>query len=180
MAIQSDQEHAVKAITQQVSTQLGVPTRFAAVHSSQSQGSIERLHSTLFSQVRALREQLFADYQLRIGADHTVLPWLVRQSAWLVTRYLKNTDGLTPYERRWGRQCSSPLARFGETVTYRLTPVAAHLHPRGKLESSWETGLWLGRTTDSNECIIGTSNGVVRTRSIKESASHSASKQATA
>ena len=36
-------------------------------------------------------------------------------------------------------------------------------HRRGKLDSEWREGIWLGHTEKSNEVLVGTPEGVVRT-----------------
>ena len=38
---------------------------------------------------------------------------------------------------------------------------------RDKLDSRWETGVWMGVKDNTNECIIGTSEGTVKARDFK-------------
>ena len=38
---------------------------------------------------------------------------------------------------------------------------------RQKFEMQWVLGMWLGRDTDSNEILVGTSTGVFKVRSIR-------------
>ena len=38
---------------------------------------------------------------------------------------------------------------------------------RDKLDSRWETGIWMGIKDESGECIIGTSDGTVKARDFK-------------
>ena len=48
---------------------LGIPARHSPAYSSQSQGSIERLHRTLFGQARVIREKFRTNYGLYAGCN---------------------------------------------------------------------------------------------------------------
>ena len=61
-----------------------------------------------------------------------------------------------------GKECDSPLAQVGETVDFKIV--------RGevaKLEPRWATGMFLGRTDESDEVIVGTAVGVEFVRSFR-------------
>ena len=87
---------------------------------------------------------------------------MVRHAAWLLNRYLLHADGLTSYQRRWGRNYSSALCEFAETIQYRDPG-----HHKMKFDSMWHHGLWLGRDSDANEVLVGTTTGVLKARSIR-------------
>ncbi len=38
---------------------------------------------------------------------------------------------------------------------------------KGKLASKWEVGMWLGRSTVTNEHLVGCASGVIKVRTIK-------------
>ena len=74
-------------------------------------------------------------------------------------------DGMTAYERRRGRRCRIPVVRFGEKVWCEISQQGKN--KRGKLDSSWAEGLWLGHARSSNEHLVGTADGVFRSYTIK-------------
>ena len=94
--LQSDQEPSIKAVLQAVIKQLpGLTLRGAPTHSSASQGSVERYHQTLFSQIRTIKLQIETEYKIQMKLDSVLLPWMVRHSAWLLNGFLIHSDGLT-------------------------------------------------------------------------------------
>ena len=100
--------------------------------------------------------------KLKVGA--VIMQWLIRWSAMLLSRCQVGKDGKTGYERRRGRACTTPLASFGESVWYRLMDKNKG---RNKFDVKWEEGVWLGHARDTNEMLIGTPTGVVRTYACK-------------
>ena len=65
--LQCDDENAIKAIRRAaIQDSGGLTGRLAPIGSSQSQGSVERWHQTLFTQVRALRLVLVNRLQLKM------------------------------------------------------------------------------------------------------------------
>ena len=99
---------------------------------------------------------------MEIDATSPLLPWLVRHASWLLNRYLVHGDGLTSYQRRWGKPYGRGLCKFSETVLYR--DPGKHVN---KLQPVWSSGIWLGKDTESDETLVGTTNGVLRVRSIR-------------
>ena len=69
MLLQSDGEPATRSLFTAVAKNMSyVSTRKAPSYHSPSQGTVERLHSTLFARVRTLREQVKEDYKVEIDA----------------------------------------------------------------------------------------------------------------
>ena len=56
----------------------------------------------------------------------------------------------------------SPLLNFGEAVLAKESGAQ-----EGKLGSSWDLGIWLGRSTRTNEHLVGTLTGVIKARTAK-------------
>ena len=56
----------------------------------------------------------------------------------------------------------SPLLNFAEAVLAKESGVQ-----EGKLGSSWGLGIWLGRSTRTNEHLVGTTVGVIKARTVK-------------
>ena len=56
----------------------------------------------------------------------------------------------------------SSLLNFAEAVLAKESGVQ-----EGKLGSSWDLGIWLGRSTRTNEHLVGTRVGVIKARTVK-------------
>ena len=56
----------------------------------------------------------------------------------------------------------SPLFNFAEAVSANESGVQG-----GKLGSSWDLGIWLGRSTRTNEHLVGTRVGAIKARTVK-------------
>ncbi|MCP4192560.1 MAG: hypothetical protein GY768_18250, partial [Planctomycetaceae bacterium] len=162
--LQCDQEKSLVGIVKAVLRQVGGLTfRLSPVYSSASQGSVERFHQTLVAQCRVLKIGVQRTYGLQLTLKHPLAPWLMKHACWLLNRFHQHDDGLTSYQRRWGKTCQLPLCEFAEQVLFRIPQRG----PRRKFEDVWFPGLWLGRDPDSSEIMIGTSTGVFKVRSIR-------------
>ena len=61
----------MKTLIQRIAREMGgLAIRHAPTYSSQAQGSIERLHATLFGQVRVLRQHVEHRYEISLPAHH--------------------------------------------------------------------------------------------------------------
>ena len=56
------------------------------------------------------------------------------------------------------------MAEFGEVVLYK--PLKTNTK-RNKMEAMWEEGIWVGVNPRTDEALIGTEEGVVKTRSVR-------------
>ena len=56
----------------------------------------------------------------------------------------------------------SPLLNFAEAVLAKESGAQ-----KGKLCSPWDLGIWLGRSTRTNEHLVGTRVGVIKARTVK-------------
>ena len=163
--LQTDQEDHLIALLKATASRMGgnISVRQAPAYSPQSQGSVERFHRTLMGQVRALKSQLQQNYNITIHSQHPVMPWLVRHSAYLLNRFATHADGNTSFYRRWNKDNKPPLCEFGETIQYMLPAVKS----LPKLEQRFMPGIWLGKDTATSEHIIGITNKVIRSRTIR-------------
>ena len=117
--LQSDQDKYLMSLLQATARTIGIniSVRQSPAYSSQSQGSIERFHRTLFNQVRTLTTQLNNNHKLNIiSVNHPIMPWVIRHAAYLLNRYAIHNDGKTSYFRRWNKEHKTPLCEFGETI----------------------------------------------------------------
>ena len=164
--LQSDQEEYLVSLLKTTARTIGsnITARQSPAYSSQSQGSIERFHRTLFNQVRTLTAQWKSNYKLNIiSINHLIMPWVIRHAAYLLNRYAIHNDGKTSYFRRWNKEHKTPLREFGETIQYMV----AHHKKMPKLESRFYKGIWLGKDIMTSESIIGISGKIIRTRTIR-------------
>ena len=163
--LQSDNEPYLKALLQSVANKIGsISVRHSPAYSSQSQGSIERLHRTLFGQVRILKEQIRQCYNISITMKHPITPWVIKHSAFLINTYLIHSDGHTSYFRRWKSDNKTPICEFGETILYMVAGASKH---QPKLENRFFKGIWLGKDTTSGESYIGIGGRVIKARTIR-------------
>ena len=161
--LQTDQEPAVLDLARALLKEIpGLSMRASPTYNSQSLGAAERYHQSLHAQARTLRLHVHNKYGTVLLSTHAVFPWLIRRASWLLSRYLVHSDGLTSYQRRWGRNFESGLCEFAETVQYRDTGKQT-----AKLTLVWELGLWLGRDTLANEVLVATPTGVKLVRSVR-------------
>ena len=81
----------------------------------------------------------------------------------MITRLSIGKDGRTAWERMKGKKFKGELAEFSEAVWYRKPGMKG----KTKFEPRWETGIWLGIRQESGEGSGGTSEGVIKIRSIR-------------
>ena len=69
--------------------------------------------------VRVLKEQIERCAKVKLEVCDAIMVWAVRWAAMLYSRYAVGADGLTPYERRRGRKCRTPVVKYGEKLWYK-------------------------------------------------------------
>jgi thiol-disulfide isomerase/thioredoxin len=165
VVLKSDQEPAIKKLKAAVRREysLEIPEEQSAVGDSQSNGEVEIAIQVIEGQIRTLKCQLEHRLGSEMPSDHPLLPWLVRHAGATISRYQKGSDGLTGYRRLRGRDYDRVAIEFGECVWYLLNKDKN----RGKISPRWATGVYLGSREESNEILIGTSDGVIKARSFR-------------
>ena len=167
LTIKTDQE---PAITDLVGAIVRIRPNVETFHeqspvgSSASNGVAERGVQTLEGQIRVLKDALENRWRLKIGEEHKVLAWLTEYAAVLLNRYEVGHDGKTSYERLRGKTSRMLGLEFGERILFRRQPIGARL---AKLDSLWEEGAFLGYRSQSGETMVGTADGVFKTRTVK-------------
>ena len=73
-------------------------------------------------------------------------------------------DGKTAYERSRGKEAKLQGFEFGEGVLWKRRREGG---PLGKLACMWEDGVFLGVKGTTGELMVGTKQGMWRTRSIR-------------
>eukprot|EP00971_Amphidinium_carterae_P311461 6190398-Amphidinium_carterae.2 len=163
--IQVDTEPAILQLAQEAAKELTIPWRQSSSHTHQGQGAVERLHKTLFAQVRAII--LITIYRLLTMYQKHFCLGCCNMLA-LINRHVVHADGMTNYQQRWGVQYNSAICSFGEVVLADIEPITIN-KPVIRNKKQKTEGFWLGRTTNSDEHIIATkdnSKKVFYTRSL--------------
>ena len=162
--LQSDNEDTLNALLKATAAKVGSMTvRHSPSYSSNSQGSVERLHRTLLGQIRVVKAQVESNYSMTMSTKHCLLPWIVRHAAWAVNRYVIDSDGYTSFERRWGRNYERAICEFGETLLY---PPPQHKKlPKADLRT--QKCIWLGQVSETGENHVATESGVQKARTVR-------------
>ena len=168
ICVKSDQEPVIEAVNQQVIANRTAQTliEHSPVGSSQSNGSIENAVADIEAQIRVGRLALEQNYGVKIPVNHPVVQWLVTYAGFALRCYSVGRDGKTAYQRIRGKRFDRELVEFGERVHFKrnrhtIGPVL------NKWNSMWGTGIFLGVKADSSEFFIGTSDGILKIRTIK-------------
>ena len=133
------------------------------VGDSDSNGRIERTIREVKGLIRTLRSSLEAGIQAKIKLSDTVVPWIVRHAAYIITRCRIGPDGKTAMQKIKGRKVNMPWVPFGEVVLFKLPKVT---NMPGDFQDRFESGVWLGCTIRSGEHLIGTPRGVHKVSSV--------------
>ena len=131
-------------------------------YSHQSKGNAERRIQTLRNQIKACKVQIEKNSGITIKDDSPLLTWLPRHAAWQYTRFHKQQDSATAYEKIGQMSYLSHILFVGEAVAGRRPGTMC-----SRRKSAWFEGTWLGRDSKTDEHLIGTPNGVVRCSALK-------------
>ena len=134
------------------------------VGSSQSNGFIERAIQYVEGQIRTMKLDFESHLGEKIPSDHNSIPWLVEYAAVLINRGQVGKDGKTAYERLKGKPASLPGMQFGEKMLWRTNVPARDR--KNRMDSQTSEGIYLGQRTVSGECLVGSSEGVFRPRTV--------------
>ena len=75
---------------------------------------------------------------------------------------VRAVDKNTSYNRIWERDYMAPICSFGEVVNCQ-----ASTKDRPNLQTSWSTGIWLGKSTSTGSHIIVSTDGVHSARTLR-------------
>ncbi|CAK8995597.1 unnamed protein product [Durusdinium trenchii] len=160
----TDAEPSIKALAEAASKEWGGECQLmtAPRGSHASNGACERAILELARQARTLvssLEERFPGFKLNPKDKH--YPWLIRQASWLLTRYLVKADGKTSYERLRGRTYKGSIIEPFESCHYKVADAE-----KGKRDAQTNTGIWLGKSLQSDEHLVATEHGIRRCRTI--------------
>ena len=155
-ALIKDKSKDVKDIQTQISLRQSPPGSHA------SNGIAEAAVKNIEGLVRTMSSDIGDKYNTRVEANSAILGWIIRHAAWVQNRFVYKASGRTAFEELKMVKYISPVLQFGESVLARRSGV-----PDNRLSSAWISGLWLGRSSQTNEHIVGTSSGIVMARTVK-------------
>ena len=167
--IKSDQEPAIVDVQRAVSAKRGnaptIPVN-SPVGDSQSNGRVESAIKKVRNMVKTILSSLESRWSIRVARDHPVYPWVFEWAADLMTRYAQVGDlGKTAVQLIRGSKSSRNIAQFGEKILYK--PLKLSGHHRGNMEDIFLDGIFLGMRLRSDEILIGTARGVIKTRTLR-------------
>ncbi|CAE7251708.1 unnamed protein product [Symbiodinium sp. CCMP2592] len=164
LVLKNDQEASIKALSLAVRNGFSgeiVPEESPkGDHHGQSNGEAERSVQTVQGLVRTLKASL-TEKGITLEPTSAVFAWMIEYAGVLHTLFSQELhEGLTPFQRIKGRKWQVALPCFGEAVDYRR-------NTRSKLDSRWQSGVYLGLRLQSTEKIVGTNQGIFVVQSIK-------------
>ena len=110
VTVKTDNEPAIVAVVEALGRHraaigvMRVAVEHSPVHSSKSNGVVERGVQAVQGMVRTLRSALEDRWGVTWEVDHAVWSWLIEYAARLVTRGEVGHDGKTAYERLKGKR----------------------------------------------------------------------------
>ena len=102
--------------------------------------------------------------QTRLSATDSITSWMIRHAAFLQTRFSVGKDCKTPFKRRHHKDYTSQLLPFGSAVDAKGRDEDTE---RSKFDSRFIPSIWLARSTEIDEHIVGTTQGVYTARSVR-------------
>ena len=116
---------------------------------------------TIRNQIKACKIQIERNSGTTIKVDSPLLTWLPRHAAWQYKRFHKRQDSTTTaYEEDSTHVLPKPNLIRWRAVACRRPLV-------NNLDSAWLEGVWFGRDSKINVHLIGTPNGMVRSRALR-------------
>jgi len=165
--LKSDQEPAIVALTNEI-TRLRAPAltqpEQSPVGSSGSNGVVERGIQSFQMMARVMKSALEEKWKVTIPDDHAVLTWMTGYASFLLNRFEIGKDGKSSYERLKGKKAKVSGLEFAECLWFKVKEKKDGI---GKLAIRWKDGVYLGVRAASGEVIVGTEEGVFRTRTVK-------------
>ena len=114
--------------------------------------------------VRSLKSALSAKLKGEIKLNMTIVPWLIRHAAYVITRCRVRAHGKTSMQIMKGRTSLTEFVPFGETILFKVSKTGNAI---GSVEDKWEIGIWLGCTIRDGMTLVGTSSGVYKFGTIR-------------
>ena len=163
--LKSDGEPAIISLKEAVKreSEIDMVLEESPVGEHQANGDIEGAIRQVQGQFRTMKDALETRYNERIKGDHNSIPWLFSHAASTINRVRKDYEGMTAFRRWKGREFKRDIAEVGECLWY----LRSASQGKDKFDVRWGEGVWLGVRDDSGEVIIGTIDGVIKSRDFR-------------
>ena len=169
--VKSDQEASIVELQGEIAKRResfgGTGLENSKVGDSNSNGKIERAIRDVENLIRTLRSALSARIGESVKLSMSIVPWMVRHAAYLITRCRVRAHGKTSMQLMKGRTSLTELIPFGETVMFKVPKTGEVV---GSFEDRWESGVWLGCAVRDGMTLVGTATGVYKVGTIKRKA----------
>jgi hypothetical protein len=94
-----------------------------------------------------------------IPVNHTILPWLLEHTAFLLKVRSRGSDGLTPWARVRGRPFGMQVIGFGEEVFFKRPTKGPGAKPEGNMGVVQSEGIFVGYNRSVNTYICIAADG---------------------
>ena len=110
-------------------------------------------------------------FKCKLHPSHPGWSWVVRHASWLHNRFHVKANGRTCFEELHQTRYKQDVVPWAEKVLF-MEPRPKHRRLKGgrraqKMGAAMEPGIWLGRTEESDEHLVGTARGVLRARTVR-------------
>ena len=165
--IKSDQEPAIVAFRNEVhkNARTELVPEWSPVKDSQSNGAAENAVKELAGMIRTLKDMVEEKAKIKLNDAGVLLAWIIDYAGTAITRCKVGSDGKTAYQRLKGKSPTNQVTAIGEKVLYM--PVKKNNARLNKMEAKFKYGIWLGVSHGSFESLIGTPDGVFRSRVVR-------------
>jgi hypothetical protein len=162
--LRSDGEPSITSVVRAVKILAAVDVipETTAVGSHASMGGGEQIHGPLRGSFLAIKSDLERRLQIKIEMKDCIVPWIIRHTPWLRTRYLEQKDKHSSYWHLKGTEYKGTVAKFGQKVMCKLQAEKR----KGKFTSQWVTGVWVGKAEVNDTHMILTKNGAINLRTL--------------
>ena len=120
---------------------------------------------TIRKQARTLRLAIEDAYRVQITPASVLWPWAMRHVAWLAARYSVRANGKTSYSEIVDGTYRSEIMPMADTVLWLEPDDLKRKTLKG--DTCRSKGVWLGRSEETDEHLLGTPGGVVKARSVR-------------
>ena len=164
--IKTDGEPNIVEIARKVQTRRDQTTTLAqtSVGGHQEFGAEERANETVQAQLRAYYQDMQERMKVRTIPGTQYFPWMLLHYVWMVVHY--QSDQRTKQIRGTkGCRHEPALEPFGEMVMAEIADV--DMVRTSKPDSAWVKAVWVGRVDKSNEHLLLTTKGFIRSRVVR-------------
>ena len=100
-----------------------------------------------------------------------IWPWMVRHASWTRSRFGIKANRKTAFKDCFGHAYTGQIVPFGEMVLFKMPSSHTGRRTQGqrqlKGDFSWEKAVFLGKTLESDEFLVETSQGIHTARTVR-------------